>query len=88
MPADCFDDFFELRMKSCFTARKHDVRRADRVSRFADNPTQKLQREKFSRPVIESVFVTQTVTAMQVADIGQLDNQTRRPVVARAPAVF
>jgi hypothetical protein len=49
------------------------MRQTDRVASLAGNLLQERNREKVRLVVIERVFVPQTVTAMQVADVSQLD---------------
>jgi hypothetical protein len=76
-----FDDLKhprELRMKSWLPACVYDVRYTDYLASLRNYSLQEFRRKKICRRVIESVFVSQTIAAVKIADIGQFDRQSTR----------
>src|SRR5438067_1938230 len=75
-------------MQCRFAPGEHNVRSANCISCFADDATQQIYGEEFRRRVIQRFFITQAVTAMQVATVRQLDDEARWSIVAHAAAGF
>src|ERR1044072_288060 len=88
MSADGFDHFSEFWMERGFSTSEHHVRDVHRFTCFCENAIEKFEREVFGARMVKRVFVAQAIAAMQVTDVGKLDDQARRTVVARAASVF
>jgi hypothetical protein len=63
----------ELRMKDRFAPRKYNSSDAHYLASLRQYVAEKIWREEVCWSVIQRVVVTQTVTAMQIADVCQLD---------------
>ena len=74
----------ELPVKRWLAAGEHDLLDAHRVARVPGDAGEEIDRKKVRRIVVERVFVTKAVAAVQIADVGQLDGQPARPVVRRS----
>jgi hypothetical protein len=78
---NCFNNFSEIRMQGWLAASEHYLFEIHGLARLSNDSRKKINGKKMCGTVIESVFVSQTITAMEVADIGQFDRQTTRAVV-------
>jgi hypothetical protein len=56
-------------VKDGFAASKNNSGDTHYISSLSQDVVEKIRREEMGRSVIKRVFVTQTVTAMQVADV-------------------
>ena len=73
----------ELPVKRRLAAGEHDLLDAHRVARVPGDAGEEIDGKKVRRIVVERVFVTKAVAAVQIADVGQLDRQPAWPVVRR-----
>src|ERR1051325_4353750 len=70
-------------MNGHFPARKGDRSDTVNLTRFPDNASQKFYWKESGWRMVQRIFITRTVAAMQIASISQLDDDSRRVVLVQ-----
>jgi hypothetical protein len=71
----CLYDLVEPGMDCHFTPGKRNIGDAHDLFCFTNNLFQKFRRKELRTSVVKRVFISDTITAMEIADISQLNRQ-------------